>query len=109
MSDEVYLSAEEAKSYVGRGFGRGLFKVVRDKYGDSLGYRLSDLDNFIAKRESGAKIEEKITIGLHCKPYEYQDIKSFCKLHKMSYRGLVLRVVSKANESPEFLKLLKED
>ena len=113
MSNNVHLDVHEAKKYVGRGFSTSRIKTTKNKYGKSLGYSLSDLDAFIAKRdvrenERGSK-KGMITIGFHCSISEYEEIKSFTRFHGMGYRELVLRSIRKSNESPSFLKFLKED
>ena len=114
MSNDVYLSFSEAKQYVGRGFNSNTLKVTKNEYGTSLGYRLSDLDAFIAEREikmykkSVANKPKLKYIGLRCTESEFDEIENFRKIHGIGNRDLVLRVARNVNKSPELLALFND-
>lgn len=105
MSDDVYLSLDEAKKYVGRGFSANFLKTSKNEFGSSLGYSVSDLDAFIAKRDSRAKKQKRVFIGFPCSLDEFEEIQNFKKIHDIGYRELVLRIVRNVNNSPELLEL----
>jgi len=108
MSDDVYLSFDEAKKYVGRGFSSSFLKVTKNKYGASLGYLLSDLDAFIANREIEKKSVRNKYFGLRCTESEFEEIENFKKTHGIGHRELVLRIARNVNKSPELLALFKD-
>lgn len=109
MIDDVYLSIDEAKKYVGRGFSSNFLKTSKNEFGTSLGYLVSDLDAFIAKRDSRVKKPKKVYIGFPCSCDEFTEIDNFKKMHGIGYRELVLRIVRNVNKSPELLEFFKRN
>lgn len=109
MSDDVYLSLDEARKYVGRGFRTSTLKVTKNEYGVSLGYRLSELDAFVASRKEPVTNKPKLKyFGLRCTESEFEEIENFKKIHGIGHRELVLRIARNVNKSPELLELFKE-